>query len=239
MPRQSNKQPYWVSGVQLMSLISSLIVLSATLLVSPGALAQRDIKIAVLPVEVNSSAEAEFLRQGVADMLAARLAQHKGLSVIRIDDLASATNSMETARRTGQTLGANYVLYGSLTRFGRGASLDLVCAKVLGSEETDPRSVFIQSGDLSSLIPQLDPVVERIAFYINAGPKPRDEALDRPSVQDALDQIDTLNSRLNSIEAEMAANENPPVSEESPTAPFLEELEALKDMSQGETSEVR
>lgn len=222
-----------------MSLISSLVVFSAILIISPGSLAQPDIKIAVLPVEVNSSAEAEFLRQGVADMLAARLAQHEGLSVIRIDDLASATNSMETARTTGQTLGAHYVLYGSLTRFGRGASLDLVCAKVLGSEEIDPRSVFIQSGDLSSLIPQLDPVVERIAFYINAGPKPKDEALDRPNVQDALDQIDTLNSRLSSIEAEMAADANPPVSEESPTAPFSEALEALKDISQGETNEVR
>jgi hypothetical protein len=159
---------------------------------------------------------------------------------MRIEDPGSATNNLESAQATGRALGVDYVLYGSLTRFGEGASLDLVCAKVSGAEETDPRSVFVQSGDLSSLIPQLDPVVTRIAFYINAGPKAADTALNQPTVRDALDQIDALKVRLSSLEGEMASGLSALVSEESAAAPFSEELEALQSGgNQGETEELR
>lgn len=223
-----------------MSLVFHLLIFSAFLSLSSSGQARSEIEIAVLPVEVNSSAEAGYLQQGVADMLSARLAQHEGLGVIRIEDLESATNDLENAQATGRALGVDYVVFGSLTRFGEGASLDLVCARVSGTEGTDPRGVFVQSGDLTSIIPQLDPVVTRIAFYINAGPKAADTALNQPTIRDALDQIDALKARLNSLENEMALSLETPVSEESPAAPFSEELKALQSGgNEGETEELR
>ena len=143
-------------------LASAGIVLGAS-----GAQATADrVKIAVLPVVVHSSESRQYLRDGIADMMSSRLEQVKELEVIRVDDESLATNRASEAIAEGRKLGADYVLYGSFTRFGEGASLDVQCVAVAEDEAGAPvRRIFVQSGHIGSLIPDLDDLVGRITRF--------------------------------------------------------------------------
>ena len=143
-------------------LASAVAVLGAS-----GALAADErVRIAVLPVVVHSSESRQYLRDGIADMLSSRLEQVKELEVIRVDDEGLATNRSSEAIAEGKRLGADYVLYGSFTRFGEGASLDVQCLAVAEDAEGAPaRRIFVQSGHIGSLIPDLDDLVGRITRF--------------------------------------------------------------------------
>ncbi|HVP29927.1 MAG TPA: hypothetical protein VMW35_12300 [Myxococcota bacterium] len=127
-------------------------------------------RVALLPVVVHSNADQqEFLRQGLGDMLSARLEQQKTLSVVRVEDRAQATTDLQQALAAGRAAGAEYVIYGSFTRFGDGASLDLQCAAVGGSA-AGAHEVFVQAGTLGDIIPKLDGVAQRVAGFVEHGP---------------------------------------------------------------------
>jgi hypothetical protein len=122
------------------------------------------IRVAMLPVSVNSSlSETGHLSAGLADMVAARLEQNGQIVIIRLD--APAT-SREEAIAAGKKAGAEYVLFGSYTQFGDGASLDLRCAPVIGGEADEPRRVFIQAGSASEIIPKLSVLSESVSRYL-------------------------------------------------------------------------
>ncbi len=144
-----------------------LLASAVTVLGASGAQAAADrVKIAVLPVVVHSSESRQYLRDGIADMMSSRLEQVKELEVIRVDDESQATNRASEAIAEGRKLGADYVLYGSFTRFGEGASLDVQCVAVAEDEAGAPvRRIFVQSGHIGSLIPDLDDLVGRITRF--------------------------------------------------------------------------
>jgi TolB-like protein len=185
-------------------------------LLAGAAFAQNRIRVAVLPVHVNAAADAAYLQDGLADMLAARLGQHEGIAVIPVRDRASATPDTERARELARGLSADFVLFGSFTRFGSGASLDVKCLPVRSNDEIDPRSVFIQAGELGEIIPQLDGLVGRIARYVGSGPRAtveddQDQAARARGLRDALTQIDQLTERVQRLEgADPKANAGVP-----------------------------
>ncbi len=122
--------------------------------------------VAILPVVVHARDDQAYLREGLADMLASRLGQQPGIGVVRVNDPAKATLDPAVARAAGQALGAQWVLFGSFTRFGEGASLDVQCLSVAAPGDPGPRSIFVQSGQIADLIPQLDGVAERVAAHV-------------------------------------------------------------------------
>ena len=122
------------------------------------------IRVAMLPVSVNSSLpETDHLSAGLADMVAARLEQNGQIVIIRLDTPAA---SREEAIAAGKKVGAEYVLFGSYTQFGDGASLDLRCAPIVGGEADAPRRVFIQAGSASGIIPKLGVLAESVSRYL-------------------------------------------------------------------------
>jgi hypothetical protein len=139
-------------------------VIGAALLGQPRTAHAETIRVAMLPVSVNSSlSETGHLSAGLADMVAARLEQNGQIVIIRLD--APAT-SREEAIAAGKKAGAEYVLFGSYTQFGDGASLDLRCAPVIGGEADEPRRVFIQAGSASEIIPKLSVLSESVSRYL-------------------------------------------------------------------------
>jgi len=122
--------------------------------------------VAILPVVVHALEEREYLRDGLADMLASRLGRQSGIGVIRVDDPERATVDTEAAQAAARAVGADFVLFGSFTRFGEGASLDMHCVGVDAAAGADPRSIFVQTGQLSELIPRLDGLAERVALHV-------------------------------------------------------------------------
>ena len=146
----------------------ALALLLATALAAPAG---AGVRIALLPVSVHASGEESgYLQSGLSEMLAARLDQYEGVVVIRAATEAGPPVDAAAARAAARAAGADFVLYGAFTRFGDGASLDMRCARVEVEGEGDDseaisRRIFIQSGNLVEIIPQLDTLAQKVARY--------------------------------------------------------------------------
>ncbi|MDD9802019.1 MAG: hypothetical protein OXU53_05615 [Deltaproteobacteria bacterium] len=176
---------------------------------------EREVKIAVLPVVVHAMEQQDYLRSGLGDMLASRLGQHSGLAVLRMEDPARATTDSETAQAAGRAAGADWVLFGSFTQFGTGASLDLRCLPASG-RAAGPRSIFTQSGSLGEIIPRLANVAARIAAHIKAGPVVEQESL--PDLQALQGVVETLRGRVEALESTPTPAPRRPATAASPLA---------------------
>ena len=179
----------------------SLALLALPALAS-AALAQETARIAVLPVVIHAMDEHAYLQEGLADMLSARLGQHAGIGVIRVDEAGSATNDPAEARVQGRAAGGEWVVFGSFTQFGNGASLDLRCLRVDGSDEGEARSIFVQTGSLEQIIPRLSNVAERVAAHVHAGPVTAAGDVAAPPAAPSNDaEVQALRRRVEALEA--------------------------------------
>ncbi len=125
----------------------------------------------MLPVVVNSNdSETGYLSRGIADMLSARLERSGEIAIVRLED---GSTDQETAVEAASEVNASFVVFGSYTQFGDGASLDLRCAPVDGVREEGARRVFIQAGSPGEIIPKLDDLSDKVARYIERGAPPR------------------------------------------------------------------
>ena len=145
----------------------ALTVVGAVLLHAPAEAQEERARIAVLPVVVHSSDSRGYLREGLADMVTSRLEQIDTLDVVRVDDPEQATTRATEARERGREVEADYVLFGSFTRFGEGASLDMQCIAVDEEEGGlgPNRQIFVQSGNIGDVIPDLDSLVGKISRF--------------------------------------------------------------------------
>ncbi len=190
-------------------------VIGAVSLGQPRTAHAEVIRVAMLPVSVNSSlSETDHLSAGLADMVAARLEQNGQIVIIRLDAPAA---SREEAIAAGKKAGAEYVLFGSYTQFGDGASLDLRCAPVVGGDDDAPRRVFIQAGSASEIIPKLSVLSESVARYLvgaaaHPGPLAGDDAI-APQAPDAASLSD-IEQRIEALERVIFA---PPAAVDSAT----------------------
>jgi len=150
-------------------------------------------RVVILPMVVNASGEHVYLRTGLSDMLASRLGRNGSVAVMRVEDAGQATTDPARAARLGKELGAQFVVFGSFTQFGQGASLDLQCVEASVNEKDErptARRVFIQSGTVGEIIPKLDETAQKIGLFVTgpgsavaATPAPR--AADPPPVASA------------------------------------------------------
>ncbi len=130
-----------------------------------AAAAGEPVRIALLPMSVHArSTGTEYLSGGLAAMLSARLEQFEDVVVVRVDGKGNPPSKTGAAIEAGRAVEADFVLFGSFTQFGEGASLDVRCARI-GDDGREPRRIFIQSGRVSEIIPSLDGLAEKIARY--------------------------------------------------------------------------
>ncbi len=151
-------------------LLAAVIVPLAALATAAGA--EEAVRVVILPVVVHRAAnDSGYVSRGVADMLAARLEQVGGISVVRVESAKAATTDREAARKTASRLEGDFVLYGAFTQFGEGASLDIHCASLQAASAGGgtPRRVFIQSGTVGEIIPKLDTLVDKIVMFLREG----------------------------------------------------------------------
>jgi TolB-like protein len=126
-------------------------------------------RVVILPVVVHSAAsDAGYVSRGLSDMLSARLEQLGGVDVVRADG-AHATARLSEALATARDVGGDFVLFGSFTQFGDGASLDVQCAPVAEGASA-ARTIFIQSGTMAEIIPKLDDLADKVARYVRGEP---------------------------------------------------------------------
>jgi len=134
------------------------------------------VRVAILPIVVHSNAaDPAYVSRGIADMISSRLEQDGRAMALRVDDAGRATTQVGVALEAGRERRADYVLFGAFTQFGDGASLDLHCIPVAGTEAqaTAARRIFIQSGAVGEIIPKLDEIVARVSAYVHGTAPPQ------------------------------------------------------------------
>jgi TolB-like protein len=141
-------------------------LVACVVVLAPGW-ASAEPRVAILPVVVHSgAADPRYLSEGFSDMLAARLEQLGGMRVVREVDVRAATTRLPEAIERGKALEADYVVFGSFTQFGDGASLDVQCAPVRAPDAKAARTLFVQSGAIGEIIPKLDDLADKIAYFV-------------------------------------------------------------------------
>ncbi|MBU0516322.1 MAG: VCBS repeat-containing protein [Proteobacteria bacterium] len=148
-----------------LSLLTGLAAL-AVVLCLPVNLRAAVIRVAVLPFNINAPRGYDYLRRGLTDMLATRLAWPGRVEVIDRARVEAAVKrvgrnvSRQLAIKVGHFLGADYVLFGSLTKVGQGISLD---AQIINlSSKKTVLSLSARAPKMDNLIPRVDTFAKRI-----------------------------------------------------------------------------
>lgn len=143
-----------------------LVLIIPLLFTAAGSAAETAKKVAILPFEINAPKDLSYLREGIMDMLASRISWEGKVEVIEEQLVKEALSGREAtlneaaAREVGTTLGADYVLFGSLTVFGDSVSID---AKMVAlREERPPVSVYAQTKGMGEVIPRINDFAQDI-----------------------------------------------------------------------------
>ena len=140
-----------------------LNTLAVLLLCAAPALAQEAKTFAVLPFGVHGPQEYQYLSQGIQSMLTTRLTWPENFTPLDAATVKKAAATLPadagSAEKIRQALGADYLVWGSLTVMGQECSLDVNTVDPEGANQPRP----VQT-NLSQVIPTL----ETVAADINA-----------------------------------------------------------------------
>jgi TolB-like protein len=143
-----------------------LVLIIPLLFTAAGSAAETAKKVAILPFEINAPKDLSYLREGIMDMLASRISWEGKVEAIEEQLVKEAFSDREgplneaAAREVGTTLGADYVLFGSLTVFGDSVSID---AKMIAlKEERQPVSAYAQTKGMGEVIPRINDFAQDI-----------------------------------------------------------------------------
>src|SRR6056297_921218 len=150
--------------IMLKTAICSLLAASILLVAAVPAAADT---LAIIPFKINAQKDLSYLSDGTADMLESRLSAKAGVTVIdsvKVRRLAASAEkplNRATVTEIGKKLGADFVLWGSITRLGGHFSLDAQTINV--SEKTEAVAVYQEADSLGGVIPAVDTLASRIA----------------------------------------------------------------------------
>ncbi len=117
-------------------------------------------KVAIFPFKINAQNDLTFLKDGIYDMLTSRLSDAEKVQVLSREETEKALETVEgpinesTVQDIGLKLGADFVLFGSLTIFGNSVSIDAKMVDVLGKKPT--LAFFEHSQGMDEVIPQIN-----------------------------------------------------------------------------------
>jgi TolB-like protein len=144
----------------------AIVLIIPLLFTAAGSAAETPKKVAILPFKINAPKDLSYLREGIMDMLASRISWQGKVEAIEEQLVKSALAGREgtlneaAAREVGTTLGADYVLFGSLTVFGDSVSID---AKMIAlKEDKPPVSVYAQTKGMGEVIPRINDFAQDI-----------------------------------------------------------------------------
>lgn len=134
-----------------------------------SAEAEERIKVAILPWKVHSDVNIDYAREALLDMLSSRIAVERHIMVLKesyVKEVFSRYSQKEVTedllREIGRELGADYVLYGSLSFITGTLSLDARIVSVKREE------AIIQTLSQGRGMEGLIPMVSQLALDINA-----------------------------------------------------------------------
>ncbi|MFC1814247.1 FG-GAP-like repeat-containing protein [Thermodesulfobacteriota bacterium] len=129
--------------------VTNLFIFIFSIFCNPAPAAE-PYRVLILPLYIHSEKDLSFLQNGIQDMLSTRLAQEGKIVPLSKEKARNAVKDIpgpineQTAVSLGEGLGADYVLYGSLTVFGSSISTDARFADV---HQKKPVVTFSQFGE--------------------------------------------------------------------------------------------
>ncbi|MEE9614778.1 MAG: hypothetical protein V3W31_07485 [Thermodesulfobacteriota bacterium] len=122
--------------------------------------------VAVLPWELNAPPRMEYARRAVVDMLSSRVGSSLSVEIVRTDLVKEAVENYagggltdDTVEKIGRALGADYVLYGSLTAIEDSISLDV---KFMAVADGAVRSFFSRDRGMGSIVGMTDAAASKV-----------------------------------------------------------------------------
>jgi TolB-like protein len=152
---------------------SRVIILAAALLMllPVWSTAQQPLRVAVLPFTVHSAEDLSYLRDGIWDIISSRIIVEGEIEVVEkplverfFADLRGGDVSDQQARWLGARVGAEYVVYGSITKVGDYISLDAKVVHVPGTRPTT--SAFAQHKGIDEVMTKVGTFAQDIASRI-------------------------------------------------------------------------
>ncbi len=141
-------------------------------------------KVAILPFQIHSQENLDYLREGIYDMLSSRLAAEGRVFVIERSVMERAFYEERpmrldetVARRIGMRAGADYIVLGSLTKIGDYISLDARLISI--TEEKPPVGAFTQHKGIEEVMVRIGDFALEIAYKITG----RRATVSRPAEQ--------------------------------------------------------
>ena len=157
------------------SLISLAILLFCTNQVF--GYGEERIKVAILPVQIHAAEKMDYLQGGLMDMLESHIGGKESIEILDRSVVAKAFDKFKkdlnetTGKSLAQDLGADYLVAGSLTFFGKGGSIDF---EVFAADPSRaPFTTYKVIEDMNNLLPQFSHLVDEIsAKAFGARPQP-------------------------------------------------------------------
>jgi TolB-like protein len=150
-----------------------VIILAAALLalIPLGSAAQHPLRVAVLPFTVHSDEDLSYLRNGIWDIISTRIIVEGEVETVDkplverfLPDLGGDEITDQGARWLGNRVGADYVVYGSITKVGEYISLDAKVVHVPGTRAT--ASAFTQHKGMDEVMAKVSTFAQDISNRI-------------------------------------------------------------------------
>ncbi|MFO7570926.1 MAG: FG-GAP-like repeat-containing protein [Smithellaceae bacterium] len=148
-----------------------IIIPVLMLLVSIPVEGKEKFTVTVLPFSVHSADNIDYVRQGIADMLSNRISASDQILIVRKDTVEEELKKFDAKDLTvsqvsaiGRSLKSDFVVWGSITKFGNSVSVDGKLFDVTAGKSDV--NVSSQSQSLDDVIPKMNDFSQRIIGHI-------------------------------------------------------------------------
>ncbi|MDY7034403.1 MAG: FG-GAP-like repeat-containing protein, partial [Thermodesulfobacteriota bacterium] len=176
------------------------------------------VKVALLPFQINSLENLDYVKRGIRDMLASRISADRNVVVLEdelVNEILSQTlkepTTEEEIKQIGIQLGAAFVISGSLTKIGQSVSID---AKMFDLRESKSvTSLFTTIKGMDNVIPEISNFALKASTRI-AGKTKFDESAS-PSMITADTSVSDTKSEFRTPDEEKDRSVQPDISSDS------------------------
>jgi TolB-like protein len=153
-----------------------IITLTITITFTSSLIAQskgagKTYKVAILPFQIHSQENLDYVREGIYDMLSSRIAAEGKIIVVERTAVERAFYEERpmrldepVAKKIGMKVGADYIVLGSLTKIGDYISLDARLISI--TEEKPPLGAFTQHKGIEEMMLKIGEFAEDIGYKI-------------------------------------------------------------------------
>ena len=128
-------------------------------------------RVAILPFQIHSQENLDYLREGIYDMLSSRIAAEGKVIVVERTAVERAFYEERpmrldetVAKRIGMRVGADYIVLGSFTKIGDYISLDARLISI--TEEKPPLGAFTQHKGIEEMMLKIGEFAQDIGYKI-------------------------------------------------------------------------